>query len=152
MKLELNDKEARFLVRALVDNYAENEEDFDSKLLRPSSEGGMSSRLIGKVVSASFNSGSKLYDVFTNARHDKWSENKPLNKKLFMGAGHHSLVDVNKLHRRFEFAVGQLGGMQQNGGMGTEFDEELDKQGTQDIKDVLKDFLFAFGMTPEDLK
>lgn len=69
-----------------------------------------------------------------------------------MGAGWHSIVNRNKLIKRIVFATSILGGMQQNGGMGTEFDDAADKEDRQSIKEIALDVLTAFGLTIEDLK
>lgn len=145
MKIEISDKEAEFLVRALVNNYAEDEQDFDHKDI---GDGGISSLLIGKLVQADF----KLHTTYSNARRFRYSEQARIDKYLFMGAGWHSTVLKNRLHRRIESAVSALGGMQQNGGMGTEFDEESDKKDKQTLKEVALDVLTAFGLTVDDLK
>jgi hypothetical protein len=45
-----------------------------------------------------------------------------------------------------------LSGIQQNGGCGHVFDEELNQTMIQNIKDVMKDLLISFDLTAEDLK
>lgn len=144
MKLELSDNEIEFLIRVLTSNHAEKDSDFESNII----SGGISSLLIGKLVAIS---GSKGYNYFNSARDNRY-EKTPVNEKLFMGSGWHSIVACNKLHKRLCYAFGQLSGLEQNGGMGYPFDEEMDKKFNQDIKDVLKDLLFAFDLTPDDLK
>jgi hypothetical protein len=143
MKLELTDKQAVFLIKTLVQNYAEDAEDFDPpENIGASSTGGF---IIGKLCR------EIGYEAYTKSRKERYLEN-PVNKKLFMGAGYHSKLLMNQLHRRLSFAFAQLSGLQQNGGMGYEFDDTFDKRGNQDIKDVLKDLLIAFNLTAEDLK
>ena len=144
MNIDLSDKEAEFLLRALINNYAEDYQDFEQNI----SDTGICGLLIGKFISKNYN----LMSSFRRAREDKFGEKERIKNLLFMGTGWHSIIMKNKLHKRLEFAVGQLGGIQQNGGMGTEFDEELDVQAKQDIKFVLQDMLIAFGLTPDDLK
>ncbi len=144
MKLELTDQEADFLMRALVNNYAEGQEDFkgDGRCY------GTCQALIDKL----WHDNTKLFKVFEKARKDKWAKENRITKYLFMGNGWHSLVEGNKLHKRIDCAINMLGGMQQNGGMGTEFDEESDKKGKQTLKEIALDVLTAFGLTVEDLK
>ncbi len=145
MKLELSDKEAEFLMRALVNNHAEDNQDFDNSDI---GDRGVCSLLIGKLVQAD----RKMYEAYNQARKLKWSENQRVKDYLFMGAGWHSIVSRNKLHRRIDIAVSALGGIQQNGGMGTEFNEESDKQDQQTLREVAQDVLTAFGLTVDDLK
>lgn len=144
MKIELDDRQAEFLMRALLLNYAEDNQDFESDI----SDRGVGSFIIGKLCQADF----KMYDVYNTVRDLKRQEKNRINDYLFMGAGWHSLVAKNKLHRRIDQAVSALGGMQQNGGMGTEFDEESDKKDKQTLKEVALDVLTAFGLTVDDLK
>jgi hypothetical protein len=143
MKLELTDQEAEFLMRALVDNYAEDNQDFESDIV----DAGTCGLLIGKLCRE-----SKMIMAFRNARKNKFGFKDRITDYLFMGAGWHSCVAKNKLHKRIEYAVSVLGGLQQNGGMGTDFDEESDKQDKQALKEIALDVLTAFGLTVEDLK
>ncbi len=144
MKLELTDQEANFLMRALVHNYAEDQEDFkgDGRCY------GTCQGLIDKLWHDNY----KLFKVFEQSRKDKWAKENRITDYLFMGSGEFSIVKKNQLHKRIEQAVSVLGGMQQNGGMGTDFDEESDKQDRQALKEIALDVLTAFGLTVEDLK
>lgn len=144
MKIELSDKEAEFLMRALCNNYAEDDQDFDQNDI---CDRGICNQLIGKFIYR-----NNLYDLYHQIMNEKYSAKDPINKYLFLGAGWHSLVDKNKLYKRLEYAINHLGGKQQNGGMGTEFDEESDKQDKQALKEVMLDVLTAFGLTMDDLK
>jgi hypothetical protein len=99
MKIELSDKELSFLMRVLVQNHAEDVGDFDDPDQQDIGASGTSSFLIGKIVSA-INSHESFYQA-RKQRHLK----EPVCEKLFMGAGYHSLVVVNKLHRRLAFAL-----------------------------------------------
>jgi hypothetical protein len=132
-------------MRALVNNYASDNQDFDSTDI---GDGGTGALLIGKLVQADF----KLHKTYSQARNQKWADSEKVKDYLFMGAGWHSIVAKNKLHRRIDCAVSALGGMQQNGGMGTEFNEEYDKKDRQTLKDVALDVLTALGLTVDDLK
>jgi hypothetical protein len=143
MKLELDDKEAEFLMRALVHNHAEDNQDFESNI----GDTGMCGLLIGKLCRE-----PKMITAFRDARKSKFTFKDRITDYLFMGNGWHSLVKKNELHKRIEHAAGILGGLQQNGGMGTEFDEESDKQDKQALKEIALDVLTAFGLTIEDLK
>jgi hypothetical protein len=143
--VEFSAKEIEFLIRALVSNYAEDESDFVSKYNISSQ--GISGELIGKLIKI-IPSG---IDIYHKARKSL-SLNSSLNKKLFMGNGYHSIINANKLHRRLRFATNQLGGLEQNGGMGTEFDTDLDRECIIDIVNVVKDIMIAFGLTEKDFK
>lgn len=142
MKIELSDKEIDFLVRALVCNYGEKETDYEKDI----SNSGLSYELIGKFIFAS-NASS---DIFYQARREEVCKDKT-HKTAFMGHGWLSKIFTNLLHKRLHFAFHQLGMMEQNGGMGTDFDEKMQQECTQNIKDVLNDLIFAFGMTPQNL-
>lgn len=145
MKLELTDDEAKFLMRALVHSYAENESDyFTAKNISQSSPVEL---LVGKLVSKYYS----LQEVYYEARKERFSGQEPFGKRLFLGSGFHSLLDINKIFRRINYAIRELGGEQQNGGMGTEYDEQSAKEADQGIKGVLKDLIFAFGYEPKDL-
>lgn len=144
MKIELSDKEADFLMRALIDNYAEDNQDFESDI----SDTGICSLLIGKLVQAD----RRLMNAYYQARKSKFSNQERIKDYLFMGNGWHSIVNRNKLIKRIVLATSALGGMEQNGGMGIEFNEESDKQDKLTIKEVVLDVLTALGLTIDDLK
>lgn len=144
MKIELSDKEAEFLMRVLVSNHAEDVQDFDQNI----GDGGTGSLLIGKLVQAD----RRMYDAFDEARQSRFGDKERIKDYLFMGNGWHSIVNRNKIIKRIVLATSALGGMEQNGGMGTEFDEESDKQNRQIIKEVALDVLTALGLTIDDLK
>lgn len=137
MNIDLSDKEIEFLIRALVKNYAEEQSDFKENDI---ADYGISNLLIGKLVSR-----SNKNDCYDLARQARYIENK-LDKKLFMGCGNVSTVRKNDLHCRLEFAVSCLSAIEQNGGMGTEFDEAMDKECRQGIADVIDDMKIAFGI------
>jgi hypothetical protein len=141
MQIDLSDKEIKFLIRVLVQNYAEEMDDFVQGMNLNSD--GIASDLLNKVMYEDLN-------TFKKAHKERCIE-EPLNEKLFMGSGVHALDLENRLHKRLVFAFIQLSGSQQNGGRG-DFDEEYEKQSSQDIKDVLKDLLVAFDLKPDDLK
>lgn len=143
MNIDFSEKEISFLMRTLANNYAEDYEDFDPCNIGDTGTAGL---LIGKLIHA-----KGAYKAFTEARKEKYLK-EPINEKLFMGTGNVSIVKANRLHKRLRFAFSELGGMEQNGGMGTEFDVEADIESAQNIKDVIKDMLVAFNLKPEDLK
>ena len=144
IKIELSDKEAEFLMKALINNHAEDNEDFSENI----GDGGTCVFLIGKLVQAD----RKMYNFFYEFRKSRFGQKERFKDYLFMGAGWHSIVNRNKLIKRIVFATSILGGMQQNGGMGTEFDDAADKEDRQSIKEIALDVLTAFGLTIEDLK
>lgn len=146
MKIELSDKQAEFLMRALLQNYAATEEDYDGKEgLGASSTGEF---IIGKLVAADF----KLHNTFCTIKDERWKKRDPLNRYIFWGNGYHSSVSGNYLHKRLQQAFITQGGMQQNGGMGTEFDEQSDKEDKATLISVAKDILVGLGLTVDDLK
>ena len=101
---------------------------------------GISSILVGRLVCRL----NKLKE-FYSARETRYRKEK-LNEKLFMGAGNRSIVLKNELHRRLEYATSQLSAIEQNGGMGHPFDERMDKECRQNIKDVIDDIIVAFNI------
>ena len=125
-----------FCLRAVVCSYVEQSvTDFDSKGF-----------LIGKL--------SRILDydgTYEAARNQRTLETS-IAEPLFMGSGHHSAIECNNLHRRLNFAFSQLSGRQQNGGMGTEFEEEYDKVAKQDIINVVKDIMIGLDVSVEDLQ
>lgn len=143
MKVDLTEEQIEFLLRSVVLSYAENESDFKSNDIADS---GPSNRIVGKLVGAS----ERFEDAYYDARKQRFAKDR-IDKSIFMGNGWRSTVDVNTLHKRLAFAFYELGFIEQNGGMGSEFDEELNDRNLKNIKDVLKDMLVAFGMTPQDL-
>ena len=143
MSLEFSEQEIKFLMRALVNNHAEDYGDFDSRNI---ADHGIAGLLIGKLIHA-----KGAWEAYTNARKEKYLK-EPISEKLFMGTGNVSIVRKNQLHKRLEFAISELGGLEQNGGMGTEFDTEMDIEGRQNIISVIKDMLVAFNLKTEDIK
>jgi len=135
--IDLTEEEVKFLIRALVSNYASDERDFDMTNIADS---GVESVILGKLLSS-----RDLMDTYDEARKEQTLK-EPLNKRLFLGAGNHSIVFLNKLHKRLTYAAHELGGMEQNGGMGTEFDEAFQEDGEKNIKLVINDILIAFGL------
>lgn len=140
MNIELTDREVEYLIRALVLNYADRQEDFhppDDITTR----NGLGDSLISKLVRLS----GKAYDAYVAVKNERYSAKEPVSEKLFLGAGYHSILQKNQLHKRLEFAFSELGGIQQNGGQGTEFDKKMDKECSENIHSVLADIVYAFG-------
>lgn len=142
MKLDFTEKEIEFLIRAVVCNYAEQDSDFKGDI----SDNGPSNMVIGKLVGGS----EHFENVYYDARKQRLAKDM-VNKNVFMGNGWHSTVDVNTFHKRLTFAFCELSIIEQNGGMGTEFDEKLNDRNLKNIKDVLKDIVIAFDMIPQHL-
>lgn len=142
MKIDLSDQEIEYLLRVLVLNYADREEDIQPDILNPPK---IRESLLSKLLN------DNNFYLYPSIHKEQFSAKDSINLKLFMGTGWHSVVEANKLHKRLEFAISQLGGEQQNGGMGTEYDEQSAKVADEDIKSVLRDIIFAFGYKPEDL-
>ncbi len=134
MKFELDDKQIEFLIRTLMCSYGEREGDFDKKNI-------CDRGLMGELL-AIFDRRCSI-ESFQDACNQRTLE-VPIRQKLFMGAGWCSQVNANQLHRRLQYAVHELGALEQNGGQGTEFDEKMEQECRQNIKDVLEDIRFAF--------
>ncbi len=146
-KLNLTDKEIEVLVRVLKNNFAEEPSDFE---LGDRSESHVTS-ILDKLMNVSAHAENYFDELNQNRKSEpirKW----PFLKTLFLGSGWHSIICCNLLHKRLQHAFSVLGGMQQNGGQGTEFDEQSDKEDKQAIKDVLNELLWAFNLVPDDLK
>ena len=62
---------------------------------------------------------------------------------IFLGSGDCSLKQREILLGRVQDALDHLGGAQQNGLQGSEFDEASDKQATQFIENVVRDVAMA---------
>lgn len=135
MKLELSDDEVKYLIKSLIFSYAESEEDLGKENIKQD--------LIDKLIFS-----SKVgYKEFTNIK--KFNFKSTLKNKLFLGAGFHSIIDCNNLHKRLDYAISELCGNQQNGGMGSEFSVEDDLEARNSIKQVIEDIILAFDMEKE---
>lgn len=137
MKLELNDKQASFLLRSLILNYASTEVDLNLDL-----------EIIGNLIKLD----DKFMDEYESVSSNKWKSNAPLNKSIFCGNGLHSILDGCEIHKRLQYAFGIQSGMQQNGGMGTKFDQKSHKNGMVEIVSVIKDIMIALDVTIGDIK
>lgn len=70
-------------------------------------------------------------------------------KNIFMGSWPFCQGEVQLLHRKLDKAFYILGGMQQNGGQGTEFDYETDKEDCAAIALILEDINAALHCEPQ---
>lgn len=151
MKIDLTEKEVAYLARLLELNYADRPEDFTADLDIGRHNPNYDS-IFSKLMIADRGT---FQSIWKEVRKERFEEKdncfKDKNKTLFMGAGFHTLFQLAQLHKRLSFAASELSGEQQNGGMGTEFNEQSSKEAEQNIKDVLRDIIHAFGYTPGDL-
>lgn len=153
MKIDLTEKDIVYLARLLELNYADRQEDFEG-ITNIGSHNPNYDSLFSKLM---YTTHGKFEDAWHEARKERFSlkevsfDTGGEGRRLFLGAGYHTLFQLADLHRRLSFAAGELGGEQQNGGMGTEFDEQSSKEAKQNIKNVLRDIIHAFGYKPGDL-
>lgn len=144
MKIELTEKQVEFLIRALIYNFGATQEDYCGENITESNVGDF---VLGKLAQSSGSS----FAYFENIMGEQFKK-KPLpDRRLFMGAGYHSILHFNDLCKRLKYISGVLGGKEQNGGMGTIFDEKSDSEDEKEIKDSLREIILAFGYTPKDL-
>ncbi len=140
--IEFNTEEATYLYDALENCYAlvdTNTTSFHDNIR---------SRVQGKILSKHH----EIYERVNDIRKHRWHKENVFDKDtLFLGGGLYSMNAVGMLHKRLAYATMILGGKQQNGGQGTEFDEQSDKEDEQLIKTALKDIIAAFGYKPEEL-
>lgn len=144
MKIDLTEEQLHFLIRAVIQSYTEDTTDHVSADL---TDQGVWGEVIGILTQA----GDRSHKIYNQARQSRCLET-PIRKSLFMGSGWYSTINANNLHKRLQFAVCELGSMQQNGGMGTEYLEQEDIDAKKNIKDVILDIMIAFDMKLEDLK
>jgi hypothetical protein len=133
-----------FLLKCLYSNYVE--EDLGSTDLL--GYGSTQAVLTAPLIEAA-GADRELYYSIRKSRYCK--VNEFAKDKLFCGGGHYSSNRIARLHQRLAFAVSCLSGEEQNGGMGTEFNEESSRDANNNIKDVLLDIIRAFGIKPKDL-
>lgn len=69
-----------------------------------------------------------------------------INDLYFDGAGEHSCAKFLFIMNRIRKAFSMLSGMQQNGGMGSDFDEKLDEEGRMFLETVVQELINAFGL------
>ncbi len=90
-------------------------------------------------------------DIYDRDHKNNYLSDKIFDKTIFLGAGNYSTLLCDKLHARLDYALSILGGQQQNGGMGSEYSNEEEKESESAILDVLKDMIIALGMTDRAL-
>jgi hypothetical protein len=147
IQINLNQEEFTYLFDILENNFATISPSGSNK-----DRDNIFTKLQGKIIAA----GAKRLNVHKifNQLCENRVEQKDLftNKPLFMGAGIHTQYNCSKLHKRLKYALYVLGGKQQNGGQGTEFDISSDNTDSQEIKNALKDIISAFDLKPSDLQ
>ncbi len=82
---------------------------------------------------------------------DQILKEKYFDHQIFMGAGSpdenpprdHTSQDISVLKKKINKAIEIIGGMQQNGGMGYEFDKKSDKIDKKDLKNITEDIVMA---------
>jgi len=62
---------------------------------------------------------------------------------IFLGNGEHSVAQKQLLHQQLDHALMLLCGSQQNGGMGSYFDQEVEEESQQEIHNVVADLVMA---------
>lgn len=142
MNLNLSDNELDFLVRAIVSNYGQLPKDYEQDIASK----GVGEEIIGTIVMLD----RKYKQAYLNAKKES-SISEPINQKLFCGAGWVSGIVIAALHKRLMYAVKNLSAMQQNGIMGSEYDKQMEIECRTEIKSVVKDLMFAFDLSVEDI-
>ncbi len=125
--MEFSPEERDLILRALINNYVETESDLKNNVAE---------NLIQKIIHLDQEYASTIL-VNENLA-------KPINEPIFLGNGIYSKLAENNLHKRLAYALEELSGMQQNGGMGFEFDQESFEQSRENIINVIKDIIVAF--------
>lgn len=147
MNIELTEKEQNYLIRVLEQNYADLYEDYEGGKYH-----GFNNSIKHQLYLKLF--GRVPYELSESIHKDGRIAHKTTGQKsgvLSMGNGYYSTMRINELHKRLNYASMVLSGQQQNGGQGTEFNEESDRQDQESLQDVMKDFLISFGVSPEEL-
>jgi len=142
MNIDLSDNEIDFLIRAIVSNYGQKSKDYGLDI----SSRGIGAEIIGKFVILN----KKYRAIYSNARKDS-EFFEPINNKLFCGSGWLSILHIAHLHKRLESAIDNLCTIQQNGGMGTEYDEQLEFKCRSEIKSIVKEIMFALDVSVKDI-
>lgn len=138
MQIDLDDKEIEYLLRVLRANYASEPEDFG--LSEDIAARGIEDLLIGKL---SQSLGKKSMNFYRDARRVRTLE-EPIDKYLFCGCGYFSQLDSHRLHRRLQYGIENLSGIQQS--RGDDADREMDEKGKEEINKVMEDIAKSFGI------
>ena len=72
-------------------------------------------------------------------------------KPIVMTGSYHTSLQVKLLHDKLDHALMILCGSQQNGGMGTEFNEDEDNQASEEIRNIVNDIKAALVYPDFDL-
>ncbi len=146
LKTLFTPKQITFLLKGLYSNYVIEEEDQEDPF------GGTRSPdlLTMPLMLAAGLDPHSFYEI-RNQKYCKDILYPDNTKPIFLGAGNFSVRDAAMLHQRLSFALSELSGEQQNGGMGTEYNKQSGKEAEQNIKDVLRDLIHAFGYSAADL-
>jgi len=140
MNIDFTEEELTFLVKALVQNYADDKSDMDKD------HESMSQRMLMKIfMSADINT------AWSEARSSQYNDKPSTNGCVFMGSPD-AIGNMNMIHRRLAYAFMMSSGMQQNGGMGTDFDDEWDTKAKDALASVVKDVMTALGVSMDDLR
>ena len=150
MSIDLTEKEQDYLIRILEQNYADIYDDYGNDKFY-GFENPVKHQIYLKLFGDHYRYDlrDKICFAEKNSELDKLSRQN--SGYLGMGSGFYSILHLNDLHKRLNSAACVLTGQQQNGGQGTEFDEKFDRQCQEHLKDILKDLLIAFGVSPEEL-
>jgi len=70
-------------------------------------------------------------------------DGRAFEKQIFMGSGAHSERDCGLLFGKLREALSTLSGMQQNGMMGYEFDEDSDRKDAEMLEAIVRDMAMA---------
>ncbi len=90
-------------------------------------------------------SGGKYEKVGKGASpdHPKVKFHGSINGLVFMGSGSFSEATIEHLHKRLDEGFSHLSGAQQNGGMGTEYDLDMEKECDKQIDSVVREIALA---------
>lgn len=86
------------------------------------------------------------FDEYDKSNKNKYLTDRQFTEYIFLGAGSFSTLNIDKLHARLAYAVAMLGGQQQNGGMGSEYSVEEEKETEKAIIEVIQDIAVALGV------
>lgn len=81
-------------------------------------------------------------------RKEKYQEIKNLRftDMIFCGNGEYSQLQCDRLHQRLDYAISELSGDQQNGGMGSDYNYEYHDDSIKERVQVVEDMIIALGL------
>ena len=82
----------------------------------------------------------------TRLQIKKSAKEKKVNDVIFLGSGTHCLPQIRTLHEKLDGAIESLGGEQQNGGMGSEYDPKSAIEHKELCINVITDMIAALGL------